>query len=400
MAFNMKLAIPAILATMIICSVATTANADAPDSFWDEPQYGGNSFNVVPPNKEYFDALAKTGVTWVRLTFSKWPGVGQDFLIGNADAYNGIPADDLETLKDELDLAHEAGLKVVITPLSLPGARWSQQNDGNFDDRLWSDIAYWDQAAHFWSDLASALKDHPAVIAYNIINEPVPERSQNLIENGTLDQNRAFVVRHTGTARDLPGFYNHVIKAIRGVDSLTSIMVDGGYFANPRSLAAWPVLLEDDNILYAFHMYEPYVATSVPNRNREVPFRYPGIETDYAGGRTTWDRTAVQAHIDTAFDWAETQGLLPARIVAAEFGCIRTWEDCGTYLSDVMRAVNDKGGHWAFYAFREDEWEGMDYEIPASFPQGRFYWFTEENRTSDIPRDGPLIDLIKAQIEK
>ena len=37
--------------------------------------------------------------------------------------------------------AHAAGLRVVLVPLELPGARWVQQNDGKFDDRLWSDRA-------------------------------------------------------------------------------------------------------------------------------------------------------------------------------------------------------------------------------------------------------------------
>ena len=47
--------------------------------------------------------------------------------------------EDLATLRRVLDDAHAAGLRVVLVPLELPGARWVQQNDGKFDDRLWSD---------------------------------------------------------------------------------------------------------------------------------------------------------------------------------------------------------------------------------------------------------------------
>jgi aryl-phospho-beta-D-glucosidase BglC (GH1 family) len=157
--------------------VASPAAAADQMSFWDAPRFGANSFNRVPPDAAYFAALAESGASWVRLAYSKWDGAGRDFLLGNADWYNDIPGADLAVLKQVLDEAHGAGLKVVIAPLSLPGSRWQQQNGGKFDDRLWSDRAYWDQAAAFWADLASALADHPAVAAYNIVNEPASPAS-------------------------------------------------------------------------------------------------------------------------------------------------------------------------------------------------------------------------------
>ena len=369
-------------------------------TFWDAPQKGGNSFNATEPDAAYFKALAATGATWVRLTFSKWKGEGRDFLIGDADAYKGLPAKDLKKLMKVLDAANAAGLKVVVAPLSLPGARWKQQNGGVFDDRLWSDPAFADQAVAFWRDLAGALKDHPAIAAYNILNEPAPEKTTGLAENGTMEDIIAWQAKYAGTPRDLPALYARIVAAIRAVDPATPIMVDGGFYANPRSLAGWPKRLADDKVLYAFHMYEPYDATSAPNMKRETPNRYPGVETAYAGAKLTWDRKAVADHIGAAFDWAKAQGLPASRIVAAEFGCMRLWADCGTYLTDVMDAVEDKGGHWAFYSFREDEWEGMDYELPARVKPGEFYWLSEQGKAGKLPRDGKLMDLLKARMQK
>ncbi len=344
---------PALLCLALSCTPASAADLM---TFWDSPQKGGNSFNAGEPDAAYFEALATTGASWVRLTFSKWKGEGRDFLLGDADHYEGLPPNDLAKLKKTLDAAHAAGLKVVVTPLSLPGARWKQQNGGKFDDRLWSDPAFADQAVKFWGDLAGALKDHPAIAAYNLLNEPAPEKTTGLAENGAMADIQAWQQKNAGGTRDLPQLYARMIEAIRAVDPVTPVMVDGGYYANPRALAAWPKRLADDKVLYAFHMYEPYDATSAPNMKRETPLSYPGITTDYAGGKTTWDRKAVAQHIGTAFDWAKVQGLPPTRVVAAEFGCMRLWADCGTYLTDVMDAVEAKGGHWAFYSFREDEW--------------------------------------------
>jgi hypothetical protein len=58
--------------------------------------------------------------------------------------------------------------------------RWAQNNNGKVDDRLWQDKGKWHDAARFWHDLAAALKDHPAVAAYNLINEPAPEKKGGL----------------------------------------------------------------------------------------------------------------------------------------------------------------------------------------------------------------------------
>jgi hypothetical protein len=160
-----------LLALVLACPPAGVPAADLM-AFWEDVQRGANSFSRAPPDRTYFDALAATGATWVRLTFSKWDGSGRDFLLGDADAYAAIPARDLALLRQVLDDAHAAGLRVVVAPLSLPGARWIQQNGGRFDDRIWSDDEFQAQAALFWRDLAQALRDHPAIAAYNLVNEP------------------------------------------------------------------------------------------------------------------------------------------------------------------------------------------------------------------------------------
>ena len=365
------------------------------DAFWETPRKGGNSFNGAPPDEAYFRALADTGATWVRLAFGKWPSARRDFLIGDADHYTGLVPEDLATLRRTLDAAHAAGLKVVVVPLSLPGARWVQQNDGKFDDRLWSQPGYDGQAVRFWGDLAAALRDHPAVAAYNLLNEPAPEKQGGLGEDADVQARVAWQQAQAGTRRDLPALYTRMIAAIRAVDPLTPVMVDAGWYANPRSLAAWSRPLDDPRVLYAFHMYEPWAATSAPNMKRKVPLRYPG---EVHG--VTWDRAAVAAHVGAAFDWARGQGLPPARIVAGEFGCMRQWQDCAAYLGDVMDAVEARGGSWAFYSFREDVWDGMDYELPAELPPGRFYWLSEQGRAAELPRNGALMDQLRERMRE
>ncbi|AZE51338.1 glycosyl hydrolase, family 5 [Pseudomonas chlororaphis] len=82
---------------LLLFCLATNVSAADLISFWDKPEYGGNSFNRLPPNQVYLDALHAYGASWVRLSYDKWKPVEQDFLIGNADHYKGLVAK--ETLK-------------------------------------------------------------------------------------------------------------------------------------------------------------------------------------------------------------------------------------------------------------------------------------------------------------
>ena len=77
---------------------------------------------------------------------------------------------------------------------------------------------------------------------------------------------------------------------------------------------------------------------------------------------------------------------------------MRLWPDCATYLTDVIDAVEARGGHWAFYSFREDEWEGMDYELPNSVTPGRFYYLSEEGKADKLPRDGALMGVLRGRM--
>lgn len=348
--------------------------------FWDSPRHGGNSFNKAPPSLAYFRALRRYGATWVRLTPSKWQGERRDFLIGDADRYSGIPPKDLATLIATLDRAHAAGLKVVVTPLSLPGARWIQQNGDRYDGRLWRDKAYWQQAAAFWRDLARALKDHPAVAGYNLINEPTPERGNGLIEHAPAAEALAWAKANRDTPRDLRAFYATVIAAVRTVDPVTPIMLDTGWYAAADAFT-WDAL-PDERLLYAFHMYEPYDLTSLPNLRRKPSLPYPGKTVQ----GEPWDKARVDRYLAQPMAWAAAQGVPATRVVAAEFGCMRQWPSCPAYLDDVLQRFDADGIHWAFYSFREDEWDGMDYELGAGpVPPG--YW--NPKRNNDTVRRGP-----------
>jgi len=349
--------------------------------YWDTPRHGGNSFNRLPPDQAYFQALKDYGATWVRLSYDKWQPAGRDFLLGDADGYKELATEDLLQLRKTLDAAHAAGLKVVIAPLSLPGMRWAQNNHDRFDDRLWQDKAWWTQSAAFWRDLAAALKDHPAIAAYNLINEPAPEKMGGLAEHAPAADMRTWYQQQQGSARDLPALYAQIIAAIREVDPSTPVMVDAGWYGAADAFAYWPGALADSRVLYSFHMYEPYEATSAPNMNRATPYAYPG-SVKFAGQQQAWDRARVEAYLQSPLQWAQAHNVPARRLVAGEFGCMRRLPGCRQYLEDVLVTLDQANLHWAFYSFREDSWDGMDYEL-GSAPVPWAYWQAIEQGLAD-----------------
>ena len=354
-------------------------------AFWNTPRHGGNSFNRLPPDQAYFDALSGYGATWVRLSYDKWQPAERDFLLGDADAYQGLSAADLATLRATLDRAHQAGLKVVIAPLSLPGMRWSQNNQGQFDDRLWQDKRYWLQAAAFWRDLARELKDHPAIAAYNLVNEPAPEKQGGLAEHADPGQMQQWYTRRQGSARDLPALYRQLIAAIREEDADTPVMLDAGWFAAADAFGYWPAPLEDLRVLYSVHMYEPYLVTSAPNMTRKQPIAYPG-PAPFAGQTQQWDGQRVAQYLRHPLNWAESMNVPRSRLVVGEFGCMRRLPGCRQYLEDVLSVLDRHRLHWAFYSFREDNWDGMDYELGSAKVPWRYWQAIEQGAPDPLAR--------------
>lgn len=371
-------------------------------TFWDTPQRGGNSFNEAPPDKAYFQALRDTGATWVRLTPDKWRSAGgRDFLMGDADHYQGLVQADVTTLRRALDDANAVGLKVVLVPLSLPLLRWKQKNGDVVDQRLWQSFDNHAPAQRFWRDLAAALKGHPALAGYNLINEPAPEYGTTLAEHASREDMLKWYAGVQGGPRDLRQLYMELVASVREVDAEIPLILDAGWYAAADAFDYWPAPLDDAKLLYSVHMYEPYAATSAPNQKRSKPYRYPA-EVPFGYRSERWDAARVRSYLQQPMDWAKTHGIGANRMVIGEFGCMRRWPDCGRYLRDVLDVAEQQKVHWAFYAFREDGWDGMDYELGDKPLPGSYWQAVEKGEAVQPPRSmqaplfAPILQRLKA----
>jgi hypothetical protein len=286
-------------------------------------------------------------------------------------------------------------MKVVLGFFSQPGARWRQLNEDADDNRLWNDIAYHVQADNFWKQLATALCTHPAIVAYNPLNEPHPEK-QARIENPASDAASAWFASVRGTAADVNVFNQHVVAAIRSVDPLTPILLDGPFYSSPGGIR-FVEPIDAAGVMYAVHFYGDWsYATFRVNQGR---YRYPEAMPAGADRTEAWSIQNLQDQMAAVQQWRQEHAVSARRIIVAEFGVDRRVGGAATFLRDTIAMIDAAGHHWAFYAYRSDgSWGGMDYELGTG-KLGWDYWQAvergEDPEAFKHRHDNPLWAIIQ-----
>ncbi len=363
------------IATCLLCLLLHSCFIKAGDhnnkmAFWEsQPQHGANCYNIHV-DEGWFKAAKAAGFNWVRLTWDKWPGSGRDFLAGDLDNYQSLQPDDLKRLYQVLDLADRYQLPVVLVPLGLPGCRWVQNNGGIRDNQLWSDAKLQNQAVQFWSDIARALNDHPAVVGYSLLSAPP------VVSNSVW-----------------PELNSKLHSEIRKTDTNTPIIIESADFGNPAA-GKNHLPIPGNKTLYAIHFMEPWDYSSRFNFIEKRGLRYPGAikqadKTEY------WDRKRLEQELAVFTHWAQIHKIPSHRLLVSAFGCFRRNPDADIYLHDVISVLNQNKLHWAFYAFREDAWDGYDLEC-GSEGFGEAWWKAhDEGKPMPRPRkQNPLWQVI------
>ncbi len=356
-------------------------------NFWNTQQKGANIFNRNITSDD-IKAAKKYGIKFIRLAPDKFASLHRDFLIGNADDYRGLIKEDLEQLKKILDICYQEKMPIVITMLSLPGSRWKQNNQDRDDLRIWKDEKYQTQTALFWQDLAKALKDHPAIVGYNLLNEPHPER---IFASKEVHIN---TVRQEEAQQMLYDFYNRIIKHVRLIDKDTPIILDSSAYADAKTFRLL-MPQEDQNILYSFHMYEPYEYTN--HKMNKGKYQYPGCIN-----QKQWNQKALAEYMSAVSRFQKAHNIASDKILVGEFGGYRMSAGLERYFEDLITIFDKEGWHFAFYAFREDTWDGMDYELGNNKLPWSYWQAIERGENPELNRKStyPAFSMIKKALNE
>jgi len=128
------------------------------------------------------------------------------------------------------------GLNVVIDLHAAPGGQTGRNIDDSANDlpELFIEKKYRRQTIALWREMARRYKYNRTVLAYDLLNEPLPGDTAWMYHN------------------QLEDLYIEISNAIRQEDPHHIITIEGANWGNDWSFFSAPF---DDNLLYQFHKY-------------------------------------------------------------------------------------------------------------------------------------------------
>ncbi len=277
--------------------------------------------------------LKAAGFTHVRVPFE--PSFVWD------DTQHALKPDRVEIMKQSLASFTDAGLAVIVDAHPNTTA-WVKRGTAEFTDEY----------EKFWSALAASFSTtNPELVFLEIMNEPHDYKDKAL----------------------WPAQQARLVKAVRAAAPTHTIIVTGEEWGGISGLCRLAPL-DDPNLIYSFHFYEPMTFThqgatwGAPNWKdlRDVP--YPptperieasskAAKSDKARdetnwyGKQGWGPDKIEKQIAQAAAWAKEHN---AAIYCGEFGAYAEHcppADRAVWLADVTGALAKHQIGWAMWDY-------------------------------------------------
>jgi hypothetical protein len=317
-------------------------------------------------------ALKAAGLDFLRMPVDPAPFLSDQTLPLRDDLYASV--------LDSARLINRAGLKVIVDLHLIP----SGGNRKVGMSEVMDDPATFDAYVEVVRRMARTLAaEDPTEVALEPMNEPIVDCD----ENGT---------------NLWPDRQKKLFAAARSSATRLTLILTGGCYSNAASLARIdPKAIPDDNIIWAFHSYDPfllthqgatwagdfiryvtglpYPLTAVPReqldvaldtiRDRiraEAPWTRRGGMLSYldeqVAAMDTPDKLAgvMDAPFKTVEAWAKANGVKPENITLGEFGMIRQEYGNGyvmpaeyraAYVKDMIGRAEARGFSWSVWGY-------------------------------------------------
>ena len=368
-------ACPALSATF---SVKRGVNLDVWTTWPQEAQWGEPG--VLSPYPEWrkflkagdLEALAAAGFDFVRMPVDPAPWLSQTSA--------GLGDELYASVRESARMINAAGLKVVVDLHSMPAG--GGRSIGTRE--LMDDQAAFDRYVEVVRGMARTLaQEDPAKVALEVMNEPT--------------------MACEGADADIwSGRLKRLFAAARASATRLTLVLSGSCWSNAEGLAALdPADFPDDNLMWTFHSYDPFLlthqgatwagdfiqyVTGLPYPLHAVP----RAELDAVVGRikavidekAPWSRrSGMKAYLDeliagidtkekleaamekpfaTIDAWARRHGVASENILLGEFGMIRQEyqnphvvpaAERAAYLRDMIGHAERHGYAWSIWGF-------------------------------------------------
>ncbi|MFC1852656.1 glycoside hydrolase family 5 protein [candidate division CSSED10-310 bacterium] len=188
--------------------------------YYFEPDYGHFIWNHI--DEWALDSYRAAGANHVRLCFH-W------MTLAESDPVR-LRTENLEKYKEIVDMCTARGMYVLLDMHVPPGNEEIDPILGQF----WTDPQNTADFLEIWSLLALEFTDNPGILGYDLFNEPSPPAEEDWWD--LVDQ---------------------AVLTIRAVDKRHIIVVEPPLVEYDQPFR----IVEDPQILYSFHFYEPFAVT-------------------------------------------------------------------------------------------------------------------------------------------
>lgn len=240
--------------------------------------------------------------------------------------------------------ARQHGIWMILNVHVPPGG--FQSNGGGRE--LWTDTANQRRFVRLWKEIARRFADEPAVLGYDLLNEPMVTEDfaqWERLARATIDAIREVDPRHVVVVERVHGIVN------RG---RTPQLSDWDPDRN-GALNFFPV--DDTNVMYTFHFYQPMAFTHQGASWVPMPLprtaTYPGRFRDWDGQERTFDRAYIAGMLGRARGIMERYD---APMYLGEFGVIRgafgdPQRNATGWVADVIDVALEAGIGVAYHSY-------------------------------------------------
>jgi aryl-phospho-beta-D-glucosidase BglC (GH1 family) len=285
---------------------------------------------VMSPNdfkEEDFQTLEDWKVNLIRWQLNRnWGKSGMEVDLKEYDSWIDKKIEEMDRM---LESAKRHHLLVVIDIHAPPGGRYEDSSM-----RMFYEKPYQDHFVKVWEKLATHFKNHPAVWAYDLINEPVE-------------------VKPTKTGMGFLDTQILAAKVIRKIDPTRTILIAADNWDLPNAFKSLTAV-DIPNVVYQVHMYEPH------------PFTHQGIESPVTGVQypgtisgKEWNKETLRTVLAPV---REFQLAYHVQIYAGEFSAIRWAPGAAQYLRDCAELFEEYGWDWSYHSFREYSGWSLEHE--------------------------------------
>ena len=182
--------------------------------------------------------------------------------------------------------AKAAGLRVILDLHGAPGGQAGTSHDGGSGyPLLFYGRAYQDLTVRLWRNLAQRYRDEPAMLGYDLLNEPIaPHHDTNYLEPR------------------LAPLLQRLTVAVRDVAPRQVIFLEGTRWGTAWHALGTPF---DDNVVYSYHSYwaSPRRNTIQPQLNFRDRYNVPILIAETGEATDQWIADFRKLHESHGIGW-------------------------------------------------------------------------------------------------